>query len=354
VSATALAALAAAVGVALGGNATARPASGTRPDDDPRRFEFAERHMGTTFRIVVYAPDTATAAAGAAAAFAVIGGLDRRFSDYDPGSEVSRLGEVAGEKAGRKVSPELREILGIARRWSARTGGAFDVTVGPLTRLWRWSARRGELPDSARLERARAAVGWKSLEIDEAAGVVRLTRPGMAIDLGGIAKGYAADAALAELARRGLPSALVDAGGDIAVGEAPPGEPGWRVAVDGGAGPEAAAETAEETLVLAGAEDMVYTLILADTGIATSGDRFRYFEADGVRYSHIVDPRTGLGVTRPKAVTVIAPDATTADVLASALSVLAEARGRALVASVPGARMIETAGTDTLTTERKR
>ncbi len=306
--------------------------------DDPRRFEFAERHMGTTFRIVMFAPDSATAADAAAGAFAMIAALDRLFSDYDPSSEVSRLGEVAGREGGREVSRELHDILSIARTWSERTGGAFDVTVGPLTRLWRWSARRGELPDSARLAAARAAVGWRYLELDGPARAVRLTRPGMAIDLGGIAKGYAADAALAELARRGLRSALVDAGGDIATGEAPPGEAGWRVAVDADGAADGPART----------------VVLASAGVATSGDHFRYFEADGVRYSHVLDPRTGLGVTRPMAVTVIAPDATTADVLASTLSVMDEAAGRALVASVPGARAIHLGPPDTLAKERER
>lgn len=313
------------------------------PAEDMRRYEFAERHMGTTFRIVVFAPDSATAADAAAAGFAIIAGLEARVSDYDPGSEVSRLGEVAGLERNREVSRELAEILAIARVWSERTGGAFDVTVGPLTRLWRWSARRGELPDPSRLARARAAVGWRHLELDEAGRTVRLTRSGMAIDLGGIAKGYAADAVLAELARRGLRAALVDAGGDLAVGEAPPGEAGWRVVVEDGArhGAGDSAQGAPRTMTLVG------------VGVATSGDRFRYFEAEGVRYSHIVDPRTGLGVTRPRAVTVIAPDATTADVLASALSVLDEAAGRALVASVPGTRMSDHTPPDTLVKESR-
>ncbi|HUG40899.1 MAG TPA: FAD:protein FMN transferase [Longimicrobiales bacterium] len=280
--------------------------------------------MGTTFRVVLFAPDSATAAAGAAAAFERIADLDRRLSDYDPESELSRLAEVAGAGHGRAVSPALADILAIARGWSERTGGAFDVTVGPLTRLWRWSARRGELPDSVRLARARAAVGWRCLDVDTATGVVRLARPGMALDLGGIAKGYAADAALAELARRGLRAALVDAGGDIAMGDAPPGEEGWHVAVEREGGAAAGG-----------------ALVVANAGVATSGAAFRYFEAGGFRYSHIVDPRTGLGVTRSRAVTVVAPDATTADVLASALSVLDDAAGRALVASVPGARVID-------------
>ena len=315
------------------------------PEEPLRRHAFEGRHMGTTFRIVVFAPDSATAADGVAAAFGVIAELDARLSDYDPSSELSRLGEVAGMGRGREVSPELGEVLAVARTWSERTDGAFDVTVGPVTQLWRWSARRGALPDSARLARARAAVGWRYLELAADRQTARLTRPGMALDVGGIAKGWAADAALAALARRGLTSALVDAGGDIAVGEAPPGEAGWRIAVDG-------MDTGDGAYGIAADSDGARrTLTLAGVGVATSGDAFRFFEADGVRYSHIVDPRTGLGVTGPRAVTVIAPDATTADVLASALAVLDEAAGRALVASVPGARIVEDTTRDTLAKE---
>jgi thiamine biosynthesis lipoprotein len=318
------------------------PAAAVSPVDSLRRFAFAERHMGSPFRVLVFAPDSAAAAEGAEAAFDVIGRLDRLLSDYDPDSELSRLGEVAGRAGGREVSRELLDALHTARSWAERTNGAFDPTIGPLTRLWRWSSRRGALPDSARLARARAAVGWRALEVDRAARRVRLTRPGMALDLGGIAKGYAADAALAALARLGLRSALVDAGGDIAVGDPPPGEAGWRVAVDGGAVAEGTAGEAPAA-----------PLVLARVGVATSGDAYRFIEVDGVRYSHIVDPRTGLGVTRPDAVTVIAPDATTADVLASALSVLDGTEGRRLMASVPGARIVEAPGTITFTTEHE-
>lgn len=319
---------------------------------DTARFEFAEPHMGTAFRVVLFADDSAEAAAAAEAAFAVIADLDARLSDWDPDSELSRLSEVAGTAEGREVSPELWGALSLARAWAERSDGAFDPTVGPLSRLWRWSARRGELPDSARLARARAAVGWRHLRLEgggddravrpaaparpeheqdasearaaSARRVVYLDRPGMALDLGGIAKGIAADAALSELTRRGFPGSLVDAGGDLALGDPPPGAEGWRVAVGS---------------VEVEGEAAAGTVVLANVGVASSGDRYRYLEVDGVRYSHILDPRTGLGVRGPRTVTVIAPDAATADVLASALSVMEAEAGRALVASVPGARI---------------
>ncbi|MEX2608929.1 MAG: FAD:protein FMN transferase, partial [Gemmatimonadota bacterium] len=278
------------------------------------------------------------------AAFGVVAGLDRRLSDWDPASELSRLGQIAGTGTGRAVSSELGQVLALARAWAERTDGAFDPTVGPLTRLWRWSARRQALPDAARLAAARAAVGWRFLRIENGGGapgggpVVHLERPGMALDLGGIAKGVAADAALAELARRGIHSALVDAGGDLALGDAPPGQPGWRVARDGtAASRDGARQPVARDGPRARGDAAGGVLVLQRTGVATSGARYRSFEVDGVRYGHIVDPRTGLGVTERRAVTVIARDAATADVLASALSVLDEPAGRALLRAVPGA-----------------
>ncbi|MEX0893519.1 MAG: FAD:protein FMN transferase, partial [Gemmatimonadota bacterium] len=298
------------------------------------------------------------------AAFGVVAGLDRRLSDWDPASELSRLGQIAGTGTGRAVSSELGQVLALARAWAERTDGAFDPTVGPLTRLWRWSARRQALPDSARLAAARAAVGWRFLRIENGGGapgggpVVHLERPGMALDLGGIAKGVAADAALAELARRGIHSALVDAGGDLALGAAPPGLRGGGGARDGTAasrdgarqpvardGPAVSGDPTGQPVALDGprasGDAAGHVLILQRTGVATSGARYRSFEVDGVRYGHIVDPRTGLGVTERRAVTVIARDAATADVLASALSVLDEPAGRALLRAVPGARRVD-------------
>lgn len=277
------------------------------------RYEFSEPHMGTAFRIVLYAADRCTAEHAAASAYSVVERLDSTFSDYHADSEVSRLSSTEAGQV-RSISPELARLLTTASLWSKRTHGAFDVTVGPLTRLWRWSSRRGELPDEARLAEAKARVGYESLEVDGAAHTIVFERAGMALDLGGIAKGYAADAALAELRRLGFERAFVDAGGDLALGVAPPGRKGWRVDVPG------------------------HTVLwLAETAVATSGDRHRYVEIDGVRYSHILDPRTGHGMTTASTVTVVAPDATTADVLATALGLMDAEAGATLVRSLDGA-----------------
>ena len=278
-----------------------------------QRFEFAEPHMGTEFRVVLYAPDSAGAAYAARAAYAKVARLDSILSHYRAGSELSRLSATSGGEVAEPISGELWAVLAEALVWSERTGGAFDPTVGPLTRLWRWSSRREALPDPQRLARALGLVGREFLVLDRAGRSAHLTKVGMALDLGGIGKGYAADAALEVLEYEGVASALVDAGGDIVVGAPPPGQPGWVVDLPSGR-----------------------RHLLAHSAVATSGDRFRYFEVDGVRYSHIVDPWTGLGTTGSRTSTVLAPDASTADVLASALLVLDASAARALIGSLDG------------------
>lgn len=286
---------------------------GTACGPDLGRFEYREPHMGTEVRLVLLAPDRAAADSAAAAAFRTVGRLDSLFSDYRPDSGVAVLAQAAGDGVPVPVALELWEVLSQGREWADRTGGAFDVTVGPLTRLWRSAMRRGVLPDPARLEEARAASGYTALVLAGEEKSVLLERPGMSLDLGGIAKGYVAQTVLEELQARGISAVLVDAGGDLALGDAPPREAGWRVEFPGGE---------------------VHRM--ANLAVATSGDRYQYLESGGVRYSHILDPRTGVGVTASPTVVVVASDATTADVLASALTVLAPEAGRSLVAALDG------------------
>jgi FAD:protein FMN transferase len=268
-----------------------------------QRYEYTHPQMGTIFRLIFYAPDSTVAQAARRAVFAKIDTLNAIYSDYLPDSELSRLGQTAG--TGRKVpvSPELWDILRAAHHFSKKSNGAFDVTVGALTRLWRRSRSLKELPDTGRVEQALRTVGYQHLKYYRRKRSVMLTRPGTRLDLGGIAQGYAADAGLAILRRYGIRHALFDAGGDIALGEAPPGEPGWKI------------ETPSDT----GRTVVHY---LRKCGITTSGAQYRYLEIDGRRYSHIIDPRTGWGLTHRVLVTVQAPNALMADAWATAISVL--------------------------------
>lgn len=283
----------------------------------PERFEFEHGAMGTNFRIVLYAQDTVQAARAAAAAFQRVDTLDDILSDYDPSSELSRLSNTAGTEEWVSVGDDLWSVLLQSARLAAVTDGAFDITVGPLTRLWRWANRRGVLPDEERIAHARAAVGHRLLQLDRLAHRVRLEVPGMRLDVGAIGKGFAADEALAMLTRSGISRALIDAGGDIVASDSPPGTPGWRVEIpkvdDGTVGSQ--------------------TVWLSHGAVATSGNTYRYVEVDGVRYSHIIDPATGLGLTERRITTVFAPTAAVADAFASAVNVLGPIKGIELLAS---------------------
>ena len=263
-------------------------------DAQATRFEFTATHMGTGWRLVLHASDASRARVAADAAFARIAALDATLSDWDPDSELSRAPrDGAGTVA---VSDDLAAVLREAHAIAALTGGAFDVTVGPIVRLWRRAVRQQELPSPPRLADALARVGWQHVTVEGSA--VTFAIPGIQLDAGGIAKGYAAREALRVLAEHGIPSALVDGGGDLALGAPPPGRDGWDV----GLVPLTEGDTGSGALVT-----------LHDCGIATSGDAFRFVELDGVRYSHIVDPRTGLGLTTRISVTAIHPDPARAD-----------------------------------------
>ena len=292
------------------------------PGDSLQRYEFAQIHMGVPFTIRFYASEEAVATEASRAAFRRIRQLNAMLSDYDPESELSRLSRTAGSGKAVKVSPELLLLLSRSQELWRRSDGAFDVTVGPMVRLWRKARRERKLPDAAALAEARRAVSSEFMEIDAEAGTVKLTQPGMRLDLGAIAKGYAADEALRVLKEHGVSRALVDASGDIVMGDPPPGKQGWRIAV---------APLEKER------NERGTSLVISNAAVATSGDAYQYVEIDGVRYSHIVDPKTGLGLTTPSSVTVIAPDGLTADALASAVSVLGPRRGLDLVEATKGA-----------------
>jgi FAD:protein FMN transferase len=283
---------------------------------EPGRHEFAQVHMGVPVRIVLHAGPEAGAREAAAAAFARIAALDRMMSDYRDDSELRALERAAG--AWMDVSPELHDVLARAVRIAEATGGAFDPTVGPVVALWREARRTGRLPAPGALHQARDRVGWRHVELDRTRRAVRLARSGMRLDLGGIAKGYILQEAVRTLASLGVPRALVEAGGDVVVGDAPPGRDGWRIDVPGA--DAAFAARAER---------------LANAALATSGPSAQFVEIDGVRYSHTIDPRSGLALTSGFTAHVIAPDGATADALATALAVLGPGGARDVAGRFP-------------------
>jgi thiamine biosynthesis lipoprotein len=279
------------------------------------RFEYSAPRMGTLIRIVLYAPAEPAARAAAAAAFTRISDLNRILSDYDPESEVSRLSRHAPGTAV-PVSAELFALLEESQRLAAESGGAFDITAGPIVRLWRHARQTDRLPAPAERAAALRAAGHAKLKLRAGDRTVTLLEAGMMLDFGGIAKGYAADAALAVLRQHGFSRAMVAAGGDLALGAPPPGATGWRI----------------ELAPFGGSLAAPLVLVAADVAVSTSGDAEQYLEFDGVRYSHIVDPRTALGLTHPCAVTIIAGRGAQADGLATAGCVLAAGQPEAFAA----------------------
>ena len=291
-----------------------------------RRFEFARALMGTEFRIIVFGVDSVTVSDAAMSAFSRIEELNRVMSDYLPDSELNRLSDGAGSGESVEVSEDLWTVLRFAQRLAEESDGAFDVTVGPLTRLWRRAIRRVEVPDSTEILTALDLVGYSLLVLDststEHARMVQLERAGMRLDLGGIAKGYAVDRAFDILVAAGFSQILVDGGGDMRLGESPPARDGWTITIAG------LDEDDERSARLRH---------LSNTALAQSGATYRFVERDGVRYSHIIDPRTGYGMTDGRIATVAAPTCMEADALASALSVASGPEKRRVLEAHPNA-----------------
>jgi thiamine biosynthesis lipoprotein len=284
------------------------------------RHAFSERHMGTLFQVILYAPDEPNARETARAAFRRIAQLDGIMSDYKETSELMRLCKKAGG-APVAVSNDLFVVLSRAQEVSRLSDGAFDVTVGPVVRLWRRARKTKKMPDKDQLARALALVGYQKIKLDPKARTVQLATPGMLLDLGGIAKGYTADAVLALLKERGITRALVAGGGDIAVSEAPPHATGWKIGIAPLENPDKPPRR---------------YLLLRKAAVSTSGDYEQHVDIGGKRYSHIVDPKTGIGLIGRSSVTVVAPNGITADSLTKVVSVLGPRRGFAIVDKIDG------------------
>lgn len=284
--------------------------------------------MGVEFQVVLYATSAEQAEAAIDAAMRRIAELDKALSDYDLESELSKLSETshgsrnaAGHFPAVPVSADLWNVLSAAQEISRQSAGALDVTIGPLTKLWRRARRWKELPEESQLAEARASIGWQALKLDNGARTAELLLPKMRLDLGGIAKGYAAEEAVKQAVAKGVTRVLVRGSGDIAAADPPPGERGWRVGI----------------APLDPTQEPSRFVEIAHTCISTSGDAQQHLVVNGRRYSHILDPRTGLGVPGRSSVTVIAPRGTVADGLDTAISVLGPEAGQSLIQKYEGA-----------------
>lgn len=287
---------------------------------EEKRFTYERPLMGTKFAITCYSEDEAAAKRAAGEAFAAGAEINAVASDYLADSELMQL---SGKTGAVKVSPLLGELLDAAFTRAAETEGAFDPTLGPLSRLWRKSREAGALPEAEELATAKAASGRGNAEWDRAAGTIRLKKPGMQLDLGGIAKGFAADKMYEVMKKRGFPRALIAAGGDLRLGEPPPGKAAWRVGL----------QTFDE-------EEPEEVVELVNCAVSTSGDLHQFVEIGGKRYSHILDPKTGLGLTERIAVSVIAPTATLTDALATAACVAGTEKAEAMCLKAGATRVV--------------
>lgn len=273
-------------------------------------FSFRRPCMGTVWTIKIYAKDETTATRAAEAAFDRVEDLNRKLSDYLPDSELSQLSATAGRGMAVTVKGDLLTVLGYAQKAAAESGGVFDITIGPCVQLWRTAKKSRTLPDPKTLEAALAATGWESLTLDPAAGTALLKKPGMKLDVGGIAKGFAQDEAMKVLREEfHITSALIDCGSPL-VSARPPGRNAWNVA-----------------LAKTGDDDDDFILQVENACVDTSGDLNQFVEIDGRRFSHIIDKKTGLGMELPTQATVVAPTATLADWMATALCLMGPEAG---------------------------
>jgi thiamine biosynthesis lipoprotein len=272
--------------------------------------------MGTAIHVELWCDDAACAESALDAVMQEMHRIDASMSPYKETSELSRVNRDAAREPVR-VGDELFELLERALEFSRLSGGAFDITYAAAGHLYDY--RRGVKPSEAELACARAAIGWRGLQLDRAARTVRFAKAGMRIDLGGFAKGYAVDNAGAILARRGIRHAIVAAGGDSRLLGDRCGRP-WTIGIRD---PRRKGE-------------VVALLPLEDASVSTSGDYERYFDDGATRCHHLLDPRTGKSPDGVRSVTIVAPDGLTSEALSKTVFVLGAARGLRLVESLPG------------------
>ncbi len=271
-----------------------------------KRYESTQALMGVQFTLIIYATDESSAATAIDEAFSEIEAMEKALSDYQPKSEINSLCQSAPHAHPVEVSEYLYETHALAKKIYEQTEGAFDISVGPATQLWRLSRRNKRLPTQEKIAEARSRMGLDCIQsqTNNQTFVMSITKANMQLDFGGIAKGRAADLAMLALKKRGIQSALINASGDILVSNPPPEKEGWTIQIPGGHGQETT------------------TITLANSAVATSGDVYQFLEVDGVRYSHIIDPKTAEAISDSRIVTVIHENGGSADAYASAISVL--------------------------------
>lgn len=289
-----------------------------------QKIEDSRMAMGCLYTITAYGTDQPLLSRGVDEAFDEIDRIDRLMSHYKPESPLSRINREAGRQ-GVKTDPELFDFIAECLRYSRASDGAFDVTVGPLMKAWGFFRGEGRLPSDAELNRVMEKIGYRNVLLDRGAQTIRFAREGMELDLGGIAKGYAVDRAIAVLKKNGIDRALVSSCGSTIYGMgAPPGARGWRMQL----------QDPTDSRKSAG------SVIIRNQALSVSGSYEKFFEAGGKRYSHIMDPRTGRPVQGVLSVAVITPDGTSGDALDNVFYVLGVETSRRRKKEFPAARVI--------------
>src|SRR5262245_19413022 len=280
---------------------------------ETRLYEDSRVSMGCVYTVVVYGHDTARLRMATAAALDEVDRIDRLMSHYKNDSELSLVNREAA-KSPVKVDPELFDFIAECLRYSRESEGAFDITVGPLMKAWGFFRGEGRMPGEAELAEARGRVGYGHVILNQKDGTIFFYKAGVEIDLGGIAKGYAVDRAVAVLKQCGVTSALLSAGGSTiyALG-APPGKPAWEIEVQ---------DPVERGRIAT-------RVRLKDRALSVSGSYEKFFELNGARYSHVMDPKTGRPVQGVLSVAVITDDGMSGDALDNVFYVLGVERGRA-------------------------
>ncbi|MBA4854041.1 FAD:protein FMN transferase [Emticicia sp. BO119] len=270
-------------------------------------YEFTHLQMGTQFRIMLYAPDSATASAASQKAFVRLDTLNMILSDYREDSEINRLCRTSGTETYIKVSNDLWKIIKESIKGARMSDNNFDITIGPMTQLWRRMKRQKQLPSETQIAEARAKVGIDNIALATNTQSVMLKKKGMRIDFGGIGKGYAEDEMMKTLQENGITSAMIEAGGNIVISNPPHQEKGWKVIIN--------------------AKDYY----LKNCGVSTSGDMYQFVEINEKKYSHIIDPKTGIGTTEMKQVTIISKDGTSSEWLSKAIYLMDKKKGMVLL-----------------------
>ena len=268
--------------------------------------------MATRFELLLYGADEVRLRAAGEEALAEVERLEAQLSFYRADSEINWINRRAADEAVR-VEPRLFHLLKHCAAFTAATDGAFDVTVGPLMRAWRFTTDAGAVPSAEELDAARAAVGMRNVEMDDAAYTVRFKRPGVQIDMGAYGKGYAIERAVDSLKENGVTSALLHGGtSSAAVVGTPPGQASWRIQLS-------------EPFKADGTEGSAITVELVNEALSVSAIHGKAFTAGGRAYGHVIDPRTGRPVDRALAAAVAGQSASTCEVLSTALVVLGPA-----------------------------